>query len=40
MTAVTGHHRIVVTADEGDADDREENRDAKNQETIHPKFLH
>ncbi len=38
IAAVSGHD-LVLTADQGDADHREENRDAKNQCTIHPKFL-
>lgn len=40
VTTVTSQNRVVVTAHEGDADDREEHRDAQNQKTIHPKFLH
>lgn len=38
IAAVTGHD-LVLTAHQGDADDREEDRDAKQQCTIHPKFL-
>jgi hypothetical protein len=34
--AVTGHRRIVLTADQGDSHHREENRDAKSECTIHP----
>lgn len=40
VTAVTGHHLVVLTANQGDADDRDENRDAQNQCTIHPRLLH
>ena len=40
MAAVASHDSIALTADEGDADDREKDRDAQNQCTIHPKFLH
>ena len=40
MTTMAREDRVAVTADEGDADEREEHRDAKSQETIHPKFLH
>jgi hypothetical protein len=36
-TAVTGHGLVVLTAHESDADDREENRDAQYQCTIHQK---
>ena len=35
VTAVTGH-RLVVTAQQGDADHRDKNRDAQYQCTIHP----
>jgi hypothetical protein len=35
MAAVTGHG-LALTAHQGDADHREENRDAKDQCTIHP----
>ena len=38
IAAVTGQN-LVLTAHQGDADDREKNRDAKQQCTIHPKFL-
>jgi hypothetical protein len=38
IAAVTGHN-LVFTAHQGDADHREEDRDAKQQCTIHPKFL-
>jgi hypothetical protein len=40
MAAVTSDHLVVLTTHEGDADDREENRDPKNQCTIHPQILH
>jgi Ni/Co efflux regulator RcnB len=35
MATMTSHSRLL-TANQGDADDREENRDAQNQRTIHP----
>jgi hypothetical protein len=38
MATMAGHC-YLLTAHEGDADDREENRDAKNKHTIHPKIL-
>jgi hypothetical protein len=38
MATMTGHCHFL-TAHEGNADDREENRDAKNKHTIHPKIL-
>jgi hypothetical protein len=38
MAAMTGHGHFL-TAHQGDADDREENRDAKDKHTIHPKIL-
>ncbi|HTU25904.1 MAG TPA: hypothetical protein VMF30_10935 [Pirellulales bacterium] len=38
MATMTGHSRFL-TADQGDADDREEDRDAKDKHTIHPKIL-
>jgi hypothetical protein len=40
VAAVTGHSRVAFTAQKGDADHREERRDAKNQCTIHSKILH
>jgi len=39
MAAVAGEG-LALTAQKGDADHREENRDAKNQCTIHPTLLH
>jgi hypothetical protein len=39
MTTVTGNGHLL-TAQEGDADNREKNRDAQNQSAIHPKNLH
>jgi hypothetical protein len=39
MTAVTGDGHVLLTAHEGDANHREENRDAENKSTIHPKIL-
>lgn len=39
MATMTSEHRIALTAHEGDANHREEDRDAKNKCTIHPKFL-
>lgn len=39
MATVTGDGHILLTADEGDADDREENRDTKTKNTIHSKLL-
>ncbi len=38
MATMTGHSHFL-TAHEGDADDREENRDAKDKHSIHPKIL-
>jgi hypothetical protein len=38
MATMTGHSHLL-TAHQGDADDREENRDAKDKHTIHPKIL-
>jgi hypothetical protein len=39
MTAQAGDGRALLTAHEGDADDRDEHRDAENDSTIHSKFL-
>ena len=33
-----GHH-LAVTADEGDSNDREEHRQTKNNDTVHPQIL-
>jgi len=38
MTTMTGYS-YLLTAHQGDADDREENRDAKDKHSIHPKIL-
>jgi hypothetical protein len=38
MAAVAGDSSLL-TAQHGDADDREKNRDGKNQRAIHPKLL-
>jgi hypothetical protein len=38
IATVTGDRGVAFTTQQGDADDREENRDAKNQCTIHQKF--
>ena len=38
-TAMTEGHRLVVTAQEGDADDREENRETENNNTVHSQIL-
>jgi hypothetical protein len=38
VATVTGHG-LAVTAQQGDANHREENRDAKNQCSIHPRIL-
>ena len=38
-TAMTEGHRLVVTAQEGDTDDREENRETKNNNTVHSQIL-
>lgn len=35
-TAAATSDRLALTAHQGDADHREENRDAENQNTIHP----
>jgi hypothetical protein len=32
-------HRLAVTADEGDANDREKHRETKNNDTVHPQIL-
>jgi hypothetical protein len=39
MAAVTGDRNALLTAHEGDADHRDEHRDAKHQCTIHSEFL-
>jgi hypothetical protein len=39
MTTETGNSRALLTADEGDADHREEHRDAKHKCTIHSELL-
>ncbi|MBA4018691.1 MAG: hypothetical protein C0483_16110 [Pirellula sp.] len=39
MATVTGDGHVLLTADEGDADYREENRDTKTENTIHSKLL-
>lgn len=36
---MTEGHRLVVTAQEGDADDREENRETENNNTVHSQIL-
>jgi hypothetical protein len=36
---MTKGHRLVVTAQQSDADDREENRETKNNNPIHPQIL-
>jgi hypothetical protein len=38
MAMMTGDGHLL-TADEGDADDREKHRDAQNQSAIHPRIL-
>jgi hypothetical protein len=38
MATMTGDSHLL-TAHQGDADDREEDRDAKDKHTIHPKIL-
>jgi hypothetical protein len=38
-TTMAGN-RHFLTADQGDADNRAKNRDAKDQRTIHPRILH
>ena len=38
-TTMTEGHRLVVTAQEGDTDDREENRETKNNNTVHSQIL-
>jgi hypothetical protein len=40
VAAVASHDSVALTAQQSDADHREEDRDAKNENTIHPKFLH
>jgi hypothetical protein len=39
MAAVTSQNLVAVTAQEGNANDREKDRDSENQCTIHPRFL-
>jgi hypothetical protein len=39
VAAQPGNGRALLTAHQGDADHREEHRDAKHKCTIHPKFL-
>jgi len=36
---MTEGHRLVVTAQQGDADDREENRETENNNTVHSQIL-
>jgi len=36
---MTKGHRLVVTAQQGNADDREENRETKNNNSVHPQIL-
>jgi hypothetical protein len=38
VAAVAGNGSLL-TADQGDADDREKHRDAQNQNTVHPRIL-
>ncbi len=38
MATMTGHSHLL-TAHQGDADDREEDRDAKDKHPIHPRIL-
>jgi hypothetical protein len=38
-TAMAKRHRLAVTADEGDANNREEHRQTKNNDSIHPQIL-
>jgi hypothetical protein len=40
VATVAGDGRVVFSAQQGDADNREEHRDAESQCTIHPNFLH
>jgi hypothetical protein len=40
VAAVASDGRVVFSAQQGDADHREEHRDAESQCTIHPNFLH
>jgi hypothetical protein len=37
--AMAKRHRLAVTADQGDANDREKHRQTKNNDTIHPQIL-
>jgi hypothetical protein len=37
--AMAEGHRLAVTADEGDANDREKHRQTKNHNSIHPQIL-
>ena len=39
MTTMTSNH-LRVTANQGDGDEREKDRDAKKNRTIHPNVLH
>ena len=36
---MTERHHLAVTADEGDANDREKHRETKNNDTVHPQIL-
>jgi len=38
MATVAGNSRLL-TAQQGDADDRDENRDPQNQSAVHPRIL-
>ncbi len=38
-TTMTEGHRFVVSAQKGDSDDREENRETKHNDTIHSQIL-
>ena len=40
MATMASHYRVALTAHQSDPDHREEDRDPKNQCTIHPNFLH
>jgi hypothetical protein len=38
-TVMTKRHHLAVTADKGDSNDREEHRETKNNDTVHPQIL-
>lgn len=39
-TTSVASNRLLLSAHQGDTNDREQNRDTQNQSTIHPRILH